>query len=395
MNAFTGPLFTSPGVSTMTQRERYRRVMHFKTADHPIHMEFGWWNEVFPLWHQQGLPASVTNWQEGNVYFGLDTDKSIPLTVNLCPEFTTEVLEEHENHRIIRNNEGIICQVFTDGSSSIPHFLKFPIETHADWERFRDERLDPHVERYLCDWEQTKAELNACDRPVNVGVGSLFGLIRDWMGFEHVCITCADAPEWIAEMMDHLTDLSLQVLDKALREVLVDAGFFWEDMAYNAGPMISPAFFREYMTPRYKQITDLCHRRGLDTIIVDCDGHARPLIDGWIAGGVNGIFPLERAGNMWPHELRETYGESLLMYGGVDKRKMAAGRAAIEDELAYLAPVVAQGGFIPHCDHLCPPDVSYADYCYYMKRKCEVFGIPKPVDYDAMLAEADASAQKG
>jgi len=25
-----------------------------------------------------------------------------------------------------------------------------------------------------------------------------------------------------------------------------------------------------------------------------------------------------------------------------------------------------EGGFIPHTDHTCPPDISYANYCYYL-----------------------------
>ena len=213
------------------------------------------------------------------------------------------------------------------------------------------------------------------------------------MGFENACIAVADDPAWMAEMMDHLTQLTLSVIDRTLREIDVDFGGFWEDMAYNAGPMVSPAFFTEYLTPRYKELTDCCRRRGLDVFWVDCDGNPRSLVDGWLAGGVNGMFPLERAGNMWPHELRAAYGEAILLFGGVDKRAMIAGRDAIDRELDYLAPVVASGGFLPFCDHRCPPDVTYANYLYYLTRKCEVFGIPKPVDYDALLAEADARAR--
>jgi uroporphyrinogen decarboxylase len=93
---------------------------------------------------------------------------------------------------------------------------------------------------------------------------------------------------------------------------------------------------------------------------------------------------------MFPHEQQARYGERVLLFGGVDKHAMIAGRDAIEAELQYLAPLVEQGGFIPFCDHRCPPDVTYANYLYYLKRKCELFGIPKPKDYDAMLEEVEA-----
>jgi uroporphyrinogen decarboxylase len=391
-NAFTGPLYAAPGVSTLTPRERYRRVTHFQVADHPVHMEFGWWNETFPLWHEQGLPAHVTNSGEGDRFFGLDTTLHVPVDVGMHPDFAYEVLEKHDRYNIVRDGEGVICQVFTDGSSSIPHYLKFPIETREDWERFRDERLDPTVPRHR-DLEARAAALNAADRPVGLSVGSMWGRIRDWMGFENACMAVADDPEWMDEMMDHLVSLTLTTIDKATRLVNIDFAYYWEDMAYNAGPMVSPTFFRDHLTPHYTRVTDFLRRRGVDVVWVDCDGDANLLVPGWLDGGVNGMFPLERAGHMFPDEVREQYGERVLLFGGVDKRAMIAGRDAIERELTYLAPVVAQSGFIPFCDHRCPPDVTYANYLYYLKRKCEVFGIPKPIDYDGMLVEADDRAK--
>jgi uroporphyrinogen decarboxylase len=390
INAFTGPLFQSPAASTLTPRERFRRVTHFQTADHPYHMEFGWWAETFPAWHAQGLPAEVHDIPTGDAFFGLSTFTGVPVHNGLHPTFEHKVLEETDRYKVIQNHEGAIMQEFTDGSSTIPHYIKFPIETREDWLRFRDEHLRLDVQRYPEDWDTLVPRLHASDKPVVLGLGSMWGWIRDWMGFENACIATAEEPEWIAEMMDHLMVLTITSVDKALREVRVDLGAFWEDMAYNAGPMVSPAFFKEYMTPRYKEITDFCRHRGLETFWVDCDGDANLLVDGWLAGGVQGMFPLERAGHMWPKALREMYGESVVLFGGVDKRAMIAGREAIEQELAYLAPIVEQGGFIPFCDHRCPPDVTYANYLYYLKRKCEVFGIPKPIDYDALLAEAEA-----
>ncbi len=389
MPAKTGPLYTSPAQSTLTQRERFRRVIHFQQADHPVNMEFGWWEENFPAWQQQGMPKHVTNNWQGDKFFHLDTFAHVPIGVDINPSFTREVLEEHDQYQIVRDHEGVICQVFTDGSSSIPHFLKFPIETRADWERFRDEHLSLDVERYPANWAEEVTRLNASDRPVSLGVGSLWGRIRDWMGFENVCFAVADEPEFIAEIMDHLVKMVINTIDLALRDVTVDVGAFWEDMAYNAGPMVSPRYFREYLTPRYKEITDFCKHRGVHDFYVDCDGDPRLLIDGWLEGGVNIMFPLERAGFMDPVELREKYGEELVLFGGVDKTKLIAGRDAIDRELEHLAPVVAAGGFIPHVDHRCPPDVSYANYLYYLQRKCEVFGIPQPMDYAALRAEVE------
>ncbi len=62
------------------------------------------------------------------------------------------------------------------------------------------------------------------------------------------------------------------------------------------------------------------------------------------------------------------YGKGLRLWGGVDKRALAHGRAAIDAELTRLRPLIAEGGYIPHTDHSIPPDVAFADFVYYMKR---------------------------
>jgi uroporphyrinogen decarboxylase len=39
-----------------------------------------------------------------------------------------------------------------------------------------------------------------------------------------------------------------------------------------------------------------------------------------------------------------------------------------------LAPLVEQGGFIPHVDHRCPPDVTFENYLYYLDAKKRILG---------------------
>ncbi len=53
------------------------------------------------------------------------------------------------------------------------------------------------------------------------------------------------------------------------------------------------------------------------------------------------------------------------MIGGVDKRALAAGRQAIDAEIAHLRPLLQEGGYVAWCDHFVPPDVSLDDYLYY------------------------------
>ena len=66
--------------------------------------------------------------------------------------------------------------------------------------------------------------------------------------------------------------------------------------------------------------------------------------------------------------VRRQYGRDLRLWGGMDKRALAWGREAMDAELARVAPLVRDGGYVPFPDHSLPPDVSYANYCYFMER---------------------------
>ena len=74
-----------------------------------------------------------------------------------------------------------------------------------------------------------------------------------------------------------------------------------------------------------------------------------------------------------PGELLDAH-PGLRIMGGVDKIQLAAGRDAIRKYLDTLVPYVERGGYIPFCDHRCPPNVPPADYLFYLDLKRQMFG---------------------
>ena len=177
-------------------------------------------------------------------------------------------------------------------------------------------------------------------------------------------------------MMETATEFAVAVLPRALREAPVTLAQFWEDMCYRQGPLISPALFREFMLPRYRRITEAIRAAGVDIIFVDSDGDVSELIPLWLEAGINGVFPMEQACGNDLHAYRRRYGRELLMAGGLDKRALARGRRAIDDELQRQLPLAAGGGYVPTLDHAIPPHVGFEDFCYYWKRKKTLLGVP-------------------
>ena len=156
----------------------------------------------------------------------------------------------------------------------------------------------------------------------------------------------------------------------------------WEDMCFNHGPILPTPLFAEWMVPRLAQITSFLKEHGCDIVIVDCDGNINELVPHWLDAGVNVMFPVEVNGGTDPIKLREKYGHQVLLAGGVDKMRLIEGKDAIKKEVDRLRPLVEDGGYIPHVDHRCPPDVTYENYLYYLKYKREAFGIPEPEPWE-------------
>jgi uroporphyrinogen decarboxylase len=191
---------------------------------------------------------------------------------------------------------------------------------------------------------------------------------RYLMGPLHLMRNFYDQPDLVKDILNHLADLQAYLFDQVLGEVDVDLGFTCEDIGYKTSTFISPDMFREFMLPCYGKLTGVLRDHGVRVMIVDSDGNNWPLIPLFLEGGVTGTGPLEVAAGMEAVELRKAFPR-LQMIGGIDKRKLIAGRAAIDEELASKVPeVLRTGGYIPTMDGGAPPDLSWENWVYYREQ---------------------------
>jgi uroporphyrinogen decarboxylase len=388
-------------METLSARDRFDRCMHYKPVDHVPDIEFGYWDEMQSLWEEQGLPKGINarralehyfptprenphlaifGWRGMDMYFGLEQRTRLTADFRARPVFEPEMLSVKDGYRYFYDVDRVLCRLPDNDTTTMPEHIEYSLKTRKDWETIFKPRLDPDTPgRGPENLAEITDKLLAHDENPYIYAGSLLGHIRNFVGFEQICYMIYDDPELVDEMIQHMADLSCAVLERALPLVRgkITHAHYWEDICFNTGPMVSPAWFREHLVPRYRQINALLHSYGIDIISVDCDGWIGPLVDGWLETGVNGMFPCEIKGGSVPVMLREKYGHDLVLMGGVDKTKISRGGDELVRELERLAPVVEEGGFIPFCDHYVPADVTYEKFLFYLEKKREIFGIPQ------------------
>lgn len=367
------------------------RVMDFDTSVAPPLYEMGYCSATVRRWYKEGLPKKqgvpeyfrsgesvngpLTGGKKkcedpGNVVKFDKGGERFPLEHWIFPEFEPQVLEELGDRLLIIDEMGIRKKSSRE-NDSIPEYYEWPVKTRDDWERFREERLDPKTPgRYPENLGEVIQEFKDRDYPLSIGglpVG-FFGSLRYLMGEVKLFTSYYDDPDLVKQIISDLVDFWIQLWTPILSRIEVDWVNMWEDMCYKTGPLISPAIFREFMLPPYKKFTSFLKDMGVKHIIVDTDGRCWNLIPLFLEGGVTGLYPFECAAGMDVVQVRKKY-PSLQIMGGIDKRMLARGKKEIDEELEGKIPfMLKRGGYIPHVDHLIPPDVSLENFVYYRNR---------------------------
>ncbi len=357
----------------MNVAERYLAFMRYETVDRPPLVLPG---GIFPVtrrrWEREGLPAGV----DLNEFFGGEPMPVRPLALDtlLRPPFEEEILEETGEFVVKIDQHGVKCRNFKDETSMSEH-LEYPVKGPEDLAWLR-RRLDPAAPgRIAPDWLERARESRARGVLTQINGGMYFAFLNEHMGTEAALVAYFDTPELVHEVNELQCRLCEQAMNTALPRFKPDRIGYHEDMAYKNGSMISPAMFREFMTPYYKRVTSITSRHGLDHHLMDSDGDIRELIPLWLECGINAFAPLEVAAGMDVVALREEYGPAIRMEGGFDKRILASDKPSIRREFERLAPVIDGGGYLLSCDHTVPHNVPLENYAYLVELMKVHFGM--------------------
>jgi uroporphyrinogen decarboxylase len=375
----------------MNDRQRMLETLLFGKPDR-IPLNPGWGREsTRARWHKDGLPEDVAPGQISEYAYRqaggkLDFpqgDIGFSLNERMIPMFEEKVIEKKADSQIVQDWKGNICEIGSE--FSVEHlrnaidfvtrrWIKCPVENWEDWEKMKHRYNADDPSRYPENKAELKEKLKNRENFLGFNFSGPYWQLREWCGFEGLCMMFYDNPELVKDMLNFWRDYIIKLMENALEYCIPDMVHISEDMAYKGYSMLSPTMTRELLLPVWEAWGQVIKKAGVPVYACDSDGFIGELIPIWIEAGINVCDPIEVAAGNDINEFRRAFGKKMAYRGGVDKREMAKGGKFIEAEMKRLEPVIKSGGFIPSCDHGVPSDVSWPNFVYYSKLLAQTTG---------------------
>ena len=370
----------------ISSRQRFLDTLDFKSVKEPwVRWGSFIWPETLEVWEKQGYKG-----EDLDEYFGLDRLLRVDPWYGPVPPFEYKVVEENDKTKTYINHEGILMREFKEHQySSMPQFIKFPVENEAEFEAFTEQRLKLNAEeRFDKQWHEEVRAGGRLQQDVGKGEhakacttqhqdvwprlcwadrwGGFFGSLRNLMGVENACCAFYQQPKLVEKIMDERANSIIEITEEVLKHTNFETFWFWEDMAYNNGPLVGPELFGKFAGKYYRKVCDWLRSKGINHIGLDSDGDIWKLIDVWVDNGINILWPFEVQSGMDIVKVRNRYPDLVIM-GGVNKKEIARGGDAMCAEVDRITPLVEKGGYIPELDHSIPPDISWPVFCEYIE----------------------------
>ena len=379
------------GVHAPVPRERMHghvrklRDTYANTPGAPlVQREFGFY--TMAQFHEQGLDPRA----DMDEVFGYDPPAVFALNeLGWCaaafdPPFREKVIADRGEHEVIRDAAGRHLLVFKGRRQGfMPEYLEHPVKDRKTWEDDVKWRLDPDSPGRRACLEPLRAA--AVPRAAEGWIISQhviggYMYLRSLMGPLQIMYAFHDAPDLVHDCMKTWLALADAVSARHQAFVTFDEVALAEDICYNHGPLCSPDMMRAFLFPYYQQLIANIRRRQIDAtrhlhVHLDTDGRAETVIPLYVeAIGMDVMSPFEVASGCDVVEIGADHPQ-LVMMGGIDKRELARGPEAIDRMVERILPAMRRrGGYIPHCDHGVPEEVSLASYAHYRRRCLELGG---------------------
>jgi uroporphyrinogen decarboxylase len=352
-------------MTEMTTRERMTCMFEHRTADR-IPVTDQPWATTLARWEREGMPKN-TDYVD---YFGLEKFASV--SGDNTPRCAPEVVEETDEWIIKVTPWGSHVKNFKT-TTSTPEMVKPAMPDIREWPKMKA-RMTPDRDRV--DWDAIKANYARWREGGYWIRGTLifgFDITHARItGTENLLIAMMEYPEIVADMFNHQLNIKLALLDMIWDEgYTFDCAFWWDDMGYKFKQFFSLNTYREILKPVHKRAIDWAHAKGIFTELHSC-GDINPIVPELIEIGLDGLNPLEVKAGMDPIHLKDTYGDDLVLHGGINALLWSEPEKFIAEMERVVPAMKENGGYIFSTDHSVPDVVSLEDFKRIIARAKEL-----------------------
>jgi hypothetical protein len=298
--------------------------------------------DTLKRWHKEGLPRGTSTAD----YFRLETHHSVGLMLRSYPFF-----------------------------QMAPDLLSDP---SAFGRRYDPDDPSRYAEGYV----ERSRRLRRAGRILYVdasggGLLQMLG-VGDWDSLKAALFALVEEPERVEDLMDRTTDFYCVCLERVLSRVAVDYAAFYEPIAANTGPVVSPAMFERFSIPGYRKVIALLDRFHVPLrILCTTGGDLSPLLPLLMDAGINALWISNiRSMGMEYAALRRAYGPEVALIGGIDATALATDEVGIRRAVAETVPPLLAGGrYLPCLDDRPRANIPFDHYRLFRRILEEMAGI--------------------
>jgi uroporphyrinogen decarboxylase len=142
--------------------------------------------------------------------------------------------------------------------------------------------------------------------------------VRSWRltGMANLMCKMVEEPEFVHGVARMTLDFNLQMLD-LLAEAGLDVLVVEDDIAQTHAPLISPAYFAEFVESYNRKLVERARQLGLK-VVRHSDGNLWRILDILLETGYDGLNPLEPQADMHLKKVKDYCGDRLCLLGNID-----------------------------------------------------------------------------
>jgi uroporphyrinogen decarboxylase len=222
----------------------------------------------------------------------------------------------------------------------VPIPIRHPVETRADWATYRVP--EAHAGRFR-QLDELVLRFKA-RKAVGVHLHDALSYPSYILGMSNLFVRLHDEPDWVCKVIDACVDHNAHMLKLAASRG-AEFVVFGDDYGGKAGPLVSPAMFRQFFLPGIQRLVTLAKELGL-RVIKHTDGNVTSIMEPLIETGIDGFHPSDPSAGMDIVEVKHRYANRLCVIGGIDAGDPLSHwpAPALVDEVRRRVDELAPGG---------------------------------------------------